>query len=267
MLGIKSYILSIVLFLQFVLATSNVGTVYLSSGDSNAEIAELNQLVTDASVEQPLVIFQFSKFSLFTNYASSDERVPYLTKFFKHDRTQTFQDDIKELNLGGKSVKTFKLVNLPESAAVLLYDYPVGDKEVIVFQLQGSAYELPRLDEFLDSTMIFLEESISADNSVAFITSEADILINSKSTRVNANEIVNSHVQKKKKSDKKKDGDKKDDEDEDILSTIWTEGLIMCLIVSALLLVILLVAINWIASLEISYGALEKSTNPLKKTN
>nr|6M0R_N Chain N, V0 assembly protein 1 [Saccharomyces cerevisiae S288C]6M0S_N Chain N, V0 assembly protein 1 [Saccharomyces cerevisiae S288C] len=52
---------------------------------------------------------------------------------------------------------------------------------------------------------------------------------------------------------------------DDILSSIWTEGLLMCLIVSALLLFILIVALSWISNLDITYGALEKSTNPIKK--
>lgn len=48
---------------------------------------------------------------------------------------------------------------------------------------------------------------------------------------------------------------------------IWTEGLLMCLIVSFILLGILLVALSWLSSLTISYGALEKQTAPSKKTN
>lgn len=48
---------------------------------------------------------------------------------------------------------------------------------------------------------------------------------------------------------------------------IWTEGLLMCLFVSLVLLGILVIALSWLSSLTISYGALERQTAPSKKTN
>ncbi|KAL6944868.1 hypothetical protein ACO0RG_001623 [Hanseniaspora osmophila] len=54
--------------------------------------------------------------------------------------------------------------------------------------------------------------------------------------------------------------------DGQVLSTLWTEGLIMCLLVTFLLISILVMAIKWTSSITISYGALEKSNNPIKKT-
>ncbi|CCE62941.1 hypothetical protein TPHA_0D03050 [Tetrapisispora phaffii CBS 4417] len=65
--------------------------------------------------------------------------------------------------------------------------------------------------------------------------------------------------------DEKEDEDNA--EDNDILSKIWTEGLLMCLLVSIFLFGLLAVALSWMTSLEISYGAFEKQSNPLKKTN
>ncbi|XBW34489.1 hypothetical protein QEN19_000034 [Hanseniaspora menglaensis] len=45
-----------------------------------------------------------------------------------------------------------------------------------------------------------------------------------------------------------------------VLSEYWTEGLIICLFVSLLLLFILVIAIKWTSSISISYGALEDKT-------
>ncbi|GMM39119.1 hypothetical protein DAHU10_000200 [Hanseniaspora uvarum] len=45
-----------------------------------------------------------------------------------------------------------------------------------------------------------------------------------------------------------------------ILSEFWTEGLIICLIVSLMLIAILVIAIKATSSISISYGALEDKT-------
>lgn len=50
-------------------------------------------------------------------------------------------------------------------------------------------------------------------------------------------------------------------------SRIWTEGLLMCLIVSGILLIILIISLSWLSDLSISYGALERPNNMAKKTN
>lgn len=45
-----------------------------------------------------------------------------------------------------------------------------------------------------------------------------------------------------------------------VLSEIWTEGLIICLLVSLLLIAIVVIAIKATSSISISYGALEDKT-------
>lgn len=45
-----------------------------------------------------------------------------------------------------------------------------------------------------------------------------------------------------------------------VLSELWTEGLIICLFVSLLLMAIVVIAIKATSSITISYGALEDKT-------
>lgn len=150
-------------------------------------------------------------------------------------------------------LEQFTVNDLAQSASDLLYDHFLEDKSIVLFKFPSSDYDLYKLDEFIESCLLFLEDK-SSDDLTVVINSVGTI--DTDDYNFAAKDIL-SHD----------DNNEAQDGDSDILSSIWTEGLLMCLIVSALLVFILIIALSWISNLDITYGALEKSSNPIKKNN
>ena len=187
-----------------------------------------------------------------------DEEYQFFNRFFANDVSLTVHDD-SPLNISqslSPIMEQFTVDELPESASDLLYEYSLDDKSIVLFKFTSDAYDLKKLDEFIDSCLSFLEDK-SGDNLTVVINSLGWAFEDEDGDDEYATEETLSHH----------DNNKGKEGDDDILSSIWTEGLLMCLIVSALLLFILIIALSWISNLDITYGALEKSTNPIKKNN
>lgn len=240
-------------------------------------ISNAIDIINSATVKQPVVVFEFDRFKLLDRLVQ-DDNLPsylYLDKFYQDELTNVFNEDnvLSKPNLNDMAF--FKIGKIKESAANILYEYPVEDYGIIWFEFTKKNYKLSELDEFIENAIIFLEE---------YLNINIDIVVNSKDRATvdqldsALNDIKNNESSNKddepKDSSKDKDQGKKQNKDkdqdkttdDDILSEYWTEGLLMCLIVAALLLFILVIAIIWLSSLEISYTALEKKVNPIKKT-
>ncbi|QHS73417.1 Voa1p [Saccharomyces paradoxus] len=224
--------------------------------ESNLDIISAISSTADviSSVDSAIAIFEFDNFSLSENMIV-DEEYPFFDRFFSNDVTLAVNDE-SPLNISqslSPIMEQFTVDELPQSASDLLYEYSLDDKSIVLFKFTSDSYDLKKLDEFIESCLLFLEDKSGDDLTVVINsigTFDAD-------DNEYATEGTLSHH----------DNDKGKDSDDDILSSIWTEGLLMCLIVSALLLFILIIALSWISNLDITYGALEKSTNPIKKNN
>lgn len=232
-------------------------------------------LLNHATLDQPVIVFEFEKFkiidSLINNNNQDETNVQFLDQFFENHITNILNN---ESNLERPSfdaqLALFKIKDIQQSGSSILYDYPVEDYSIFWFKFQKKNYEISEINDFIESACIFLEE---------YLNINIDILINTKD--IVSLEELDTTITKNKENNYYKDSDsgnsmndrtrqKKENQEntqnDDGLSKIWTEGLIMCLIVSFLLLGILIVALSWIMSIEISYTALEKPTNPIKKT-
>ncbi|CCD25889.2 Voa1p NDAI_0G01130 [Naumovozyma dairenensis CBS 421] len=268
---------------------NSVSFISWNSESSSVEDESINEqnieefLNDKVSLQNPIVIYQFTNFHLLQQLLQpSSSSYPFLTNFFESGNLQEMQtpssfepsmisDDISEKNL-----TRFNIDTLPSTAGDLLFNNEeIESSSIVWFQFNDDSYDLNTLDEFLESTIIFLNENTSNDckfnvflNSLDYADNDEDLKINELAQlyhkRVSQDiEALKHEELKKKKNNSKEDG--KDDDDK--LSKIWTEGLIMCLIVSLLLLIILIMAISWVSDIGISYGALETTTNPLKKNN
>lgn len=261
------------LYLTVVGAVSSADTTsYVSIRTKDVldnRISNAFDIIKSATVKQPVVIFEFDKFKLLDEMVE-DEKLSdysYLNKFYQDELTNVFNEDSELDRPGNDQMAFFKVNKIKQSASNILYDYPIEDYGIVWFEFTKKDYKLSELNEFIETAVIFLEE---------YLNINIDIIINSKGTATIEqldNTLNNTNKDEKSNTDKSKDN-KKDDKkknkegtvDNDILSEYWTEGLLMCLIVAALLLFILVIAISWLSSLEISYTALDKKVNPIKKT-
>lgn len=235
-------------------SADEISYVSVKSGSYLADdINSVSDLISQANEENPLVIFQFETFPAVPEFLPSEGNLPFLYKFFNYDVTKVLQEG-SSFDIDNERAEVFTLTEVPSTASELLYDYHHEGKSVILFDFQRAEYDISVLDEFLESAYLFLEDSLDNLGTVVLTTENSGSF----------NTVVSSKARSEKSRDDK--GTTPIGGDEDILSDIWTEGLLMCLIVSLLLVAVLVVAISWMSSVNISYGALERSTNPLKKT-
>lgn len=108
-------------------------------------------------------------------------------------------------------------------------------------------------------TFIIVE---SSDNEERGIVDDIESNVEELLDDIGVLDFLEDHEGQDSDSDSGSDSDDKNEE-----HRIWTEGLLMCLIVSFILLGVLVIALSWLSSLSISYGALERQTAPSKKTN
>lgn len=255
-------------------ATTTNSTSYISIRSKDKVDYRLSSsldIINAATVEQPLVVFEFDKFRVVDSMTSRVEKMnqfQFLSQFFENHLTNVLDDESALDRPDSNDVAYFKIKNIEQSGSAMLYDFPVEDYAIIWFKFQKKNYDLTEVNDFIESASIFLEEYLNVN---------IDMLINTKDTTPleSFDEAVESNQEDKAHHgeddvDTTKQGSKSDktnheEEDDGSLSKIWTEGLIMCLIVTFLLLGILVVAMSWMLSLEISYSALDKPTNPIKK--
>lgn len=237
-------------------STSTASYVSIKSGKSSDDDAtNVSDLIAQATDDDPLVVFRFSKYPVLDELLPFEGHVPFLSRFFESDVTRSYPKDSSIDNLQKDDrIEIFELNDLAFSASELLYNYHSKGKSVVLFDFHGSNYDLPALDEFMESAYLLLGDSFGRIENMVVNTVESH------------NSTPLGSTARTKKAHKDKGTKEPIGNDTDVLSNTWTEGLIMCLIVSLLLLGILIVALSWMSSIDISYGALEKSTNPLKKT-
>lgn len=251
-------------------ATSSYISLRGKENNDNNRLSTTYDLISHSSKGEPVVVFEFQKFKLLAELTQTDNRYPYLDKFFDTGITTILNDEPILVKPSGKDKKEssfFIIKDLPASASELLYDADLENQKIVWLQFKNQMYDLSSLDEFMESVTIFLEEYVDVN---------IDIVINSRDTismeefdSEEPEDILDPYIYDQDEVDQETknpdQNDTPDDVDNDILSDIWTEGLIMCLLISAFLLFILITALSWLSSLDISYGALEKSTTPLKK--
>ncbi|QLQ82487.1 hypothetical protein HG537_0H02490 [Torulaspora globosa] len=233
----------LVAFLLQIVSPVVASTSYVSlRSESDRDATSVKELISQASKDSPLVIFRFTNYPIVEEWRLDEGHAPYLASFLESG--DSYQDDFTLEDVSYSEI--FNLGDLTLSASELLYNYYLKGKTVVVFNFERPNYELAKVDEFMESAYLFLADSVNGIETVV----------------LNVVRTTNSH----RAPDRRAKVEQEKQPDNDVLSTIWTEGLIMCLIVSLLLIAILIVAISWMNSLQISYGALERSTNPLKKT-
>lgn len=258
--SLKSLLFGVAVLLQLV-ALVRASTTYatIKSKSHPHGVKSISDLVEGASDVDPLVIFQFKEFPLLQEFSRFDESLPFLTYLF-HRQDSVELNNQHMIHIDNKMVEfeTFEILELPSSPSVHLYDKHLEGKQVILFDFQDAEYDIVELDEFLESIFGFVSQeymSFDVDDVVLNINNDSK-----KSSTLQVWSSVSTGLKERKGTEKKP-------VDNDKLSDIWTEGLIMCLLVSLFLIVLLVIAISWVGSIDISYGALEKSTNPLKKSN
>ncbi|SCU84967.1 LAFA_0D13102g1_1 [Lachancea sp. 'fantastica'] len=248
--------------LAFFLQVSAAGTSFLAVNSqryqnalSTDKVNSWEELSALSDTQEPLVCFRFTNFDLLTEMARFPTEVGFLSTFFEDLATQAWNEDSFTDVADASSIE---VQEIPEPALPSLYSQVDRESDIIVFEFSGVSYDLKRLDEFLETVYVFLEEELmNIDNIVIQVPSVGKGYV--KNTAKTSDIDVSDPDRKPVSSSPAGNGDE--------LSSLWTEGLISCLIVTAILLAILFVAISWITSLEISYGAFEKPVNPLKKTN
>ncbi|CEP60591.1 Voa1p LALA0_S01e14400g [Lachancea lanzarotensis] len=246
----------------FFLQVSAAGTSFLAVNSqrykdalNKDKIDSWTELSAFSDIEEPLVCFRFSKFDLLSALAEVPSEVRFLPTFFEELVTQVWEEDSFT---DVAHISTVEVSKIPELSLPSLYSQVDRKSDIIVFEFSDASYDLERLDEYLETVYLFLEEElVNIDNIVIQVPSVGEPYV--KNTAKTSDIDVSDPDRKPAPSSPTGNGDE--------LSTLWTEGLISCLIVTAILLAILSVAISWITSLEISYGAFEKPVNPLKKTN
>ncbi|CCH61117.1 hypothetical protein TBLA_0E00560 [Henningerozyma blattae CBS 6284] len=244
------------------------GISYASFGSeaTNNKYATLDELVEHSTNEEPAVIFQFNNYDFMQNIANlHNDNHRFFKGFFSHGIGRVYKTDSSiELNENEQSNAIFSVSDISSSASELFYNYELDNKKNILINLNNVDYDFSLLDEFIESALLFVKESFENYNLVLHNANSSSHI--SKGTIAKSiKEAIENRVDED--SSPENDNKKKHDTDEDILSEFWTEGLLMCLMVSGLLLFVLVIALQWISSLEISYGALERKVDDLKKTN
>ncbi|SCU97961.1 LADA_0H09604g1_1 [Lachancea dasiensis] len=258
---LQSAILIVAILLQF----SAAGTSFLALNSQryrealdDATAASWPELASLGTSKEPLVCFRFTQFDLLTQLAQSSANTRFLPTFFEDSVTNVWIDDVPSTAVGAMYSPVVAVGQLPDSIVPSLYSQVDGEDAVVVFEFSEPSYDLERLDEYLETAYLFLEDTMAnIDNLVVQVPTSGKSYVRD---AADASEIGVSDPNKKPKPSVPAD-------DTEILSTLWTEGLISCLIVAGFLLFVLVIAISWVTSIDISYGALEKPVNPLKKTN
>lgn len=212
-----------------------------------------------ASIQSPVVVFNFVHYHLFKEMERKSNRKAgsdtYLVEFFKHNVTNVLSDrhDTKALSdMLRRLANIFNFGDLPadiDSEVLSQMTEDDLDSGMIWMQFFEHKYHLDDLNNLIAAVI----EQVYRDQN-----KEPTVII----------QVPKSHEDHKRKKSRIFGANAKQDEEEntEILSTIWTEGLISCILVSLLLLGILVVALSWISNIEVSYGALSRKTAPLKKT-
>ncbi|SCV04326.1 LAME_0H17568g1_1 [Lachancea meyersii CBS 8951] len=254
----QSILVAVALFLQ----VSAAGTSFLAVNSQRYKdalqqdgVESWAELSTLSYAEEPLICFRFTKFDLLAQIVQSPAEIRFLPTFFEELVNQVWNHDSFVDEADSSPIQIGKL---PKSPLASFYNQIDRENDVVVFEFTDSEYDLTSLDEYLETAYLFLEESLAnIDNIVIQVPSVSEGY--TRSTAKTSEVDVSDPEKQPEPSTPAGDSNE--------MSTLWTEGLISCLIVAGILLAILIVAISWITSLDISYGAFEKPANPIKKTN
>ncbi|AET39474.1 Voa1p Ecym_4425 [Eremothecium cymbalariae DBVPG len=263
------------LFLQLLsLVNAVYATISLVSVESeryrehfkSTGVSGLSQFLKHVSAEEPVIILKFDKFNLYGEFASSrGGQYPFLEDYLDSDSHLVLNndEDISQQD----SYSSIEIAQLPEHVTDGIKLKIKDTSDVLLMRFSEGQYNLDMLDRFLLETYQHFGELVPKLGSLVFQFPEHD----SKSSDFSVSNMAKKSPEEQDSGSigitKVQDEDTDADKSKDELSKTWTEGLLSCLLVSLLLLFILVVATSWVLSLDISYGALEKSTNPLKKTN
>lgn len=259
---LQSLLCLLVGYLQIVTAaTSYLSLNTLSDKNELREGDSVSELIESSSSGKPVIVFQFIDFSLFDKLVYSEGSYKFLTYLLDHDPVALEGDD----EIVSENANLLEIESIDEITPETLSNQFKKEDSVVIVRFEASQYEMSDLDDFLETVFLFLvdafenidtliiqaprSEHIDATN----LFSQESLVASQSKPAIEVNEPLESDKPGKAPSDE--------------LSSLWTEGLLSCLLVSLLLVVLLTVAISWISSLDISYGALEKPANPLKKTN
>ncbi|SCW01132.1 LAFE_0D05776g1_1 [Lachancea fermentati] len=257
---LKSGLQFLLCYLQVALAATSY--LHINSKDyeralNDGEVQSIAELERISSAEDPLVVIQFNNFNLLEGVKECGVGCRFLADIFG-EYTNVLEDDTFEVS---DDANVIQIEELPKTLSEKLYNVIQTGETAIVLQFTGSDYVMTDLDEYLDSAFFFLRDSLPNLKNLAIEIPSTEVLKASVRAHVEDESAFEPTVQLSKKPES---GGSSDDGK---LSSLWTEGLLSCLLVSLLLVWILVVAISWVTSLEISYGALEKPANPLKKNN
>ncbi|AMD20699.1 HDL045Cp [Eremothecium sinecaudum] len=221
----------------------------------------LNELVKYATQDEPMIIFQFDNYKLNSLlWKGSSGKYRFLEdKFYFPRHSVVFNKDyILEENSDYSIVDLHGKLN--DEYLESLNSVQPGSK-VVLIRFNDNQYDLAQLDQFLSKSQEQLAKILPNTRNIAlqfFDRSTGSSKGKNRQARDEPDQRVGSTPESI---------DKKPDSDDENASKLFTEGLLSCLLISGILLWILVIAIYWLVSLDISYGALQKSTNPLKKTN
>lgn len=239
----------------------SINSNHYRSYQKSSEVEHLNQLLSLSNIDEPLIILHFNKFALFNKLNGEKPNYTIIDDLYNVEMTSIPGNDY-EINKPG--IKLMEIDRLPVSNFNEVFFDINKDDSVIVFQFNCDDYDIDSLNEFLEKAYLFLSDKITKFENILIQCPYTDRL---NSELRDHSEISDLHLTKQYHGSED-NGIKKNNIDiDDRLSSIWTEGLLSCLLISGILILILMIAISWISSLTISYGALEKSTNPLKKMN
>ncbi|SCV01041.1 LANO_0F09868g1_1 [Lachancea nothofagi CBS 11611] len=256
---------SVLLAVAVLAQLSAAGTSFLAINSqryqealNDDKIESWAQLSDLGNANEPLVCFRFAQFDLLAQIARSSAETRFLPTFFEDSVTDVWNDDSLSATSEITKSAIVEVGQLSELVIPSLYSKIDDNDAVVLFEFTEPSYDLERLDEYLETVYLFLEEALpNIDNLVIQVPSVGETYTKSSAK---TSEVEVSDPEKNPGKDLPAGDGRK-------VNALWTEGLISCLIVAALLLSILVTAISWITSLEISYGALERPANPLKKNN
>ncbi|KAH3900864.1 uncharacterized protein SCODWIG_02619 [Saccharomycodes ludwigii] len=221
-------------------------------------ISSVSDLYTVANPEEPLIVLQFDSYPLYYNFEAGyyNNDYGFLSDFFDREITTVLEADADNNDDFSDSVSLFSVGDTLDISFTSFQLFKnENETSVAIFKFTGDYYNLDSLADYLNQLYEALEYKYSnIDNIVIQSAKHHKNNIKETTLFVSEDNDIIDHADTSKIVD-------------DSLSQIWTEGLLMCLIVSFILILVLIFAIQWTSSITISYGALQKSNNPLKKVN
>lgn len=246
---------------KLVYARSLIDTTEVNQYNPSLEFPNTNHSsgLSKPSTENTLVVLlQFEHFDLYNSLESNNLReFPFLSHFFYEEQYNIFTPNNTKQKEDYSN--TLDVKELPDKINLKNHKLFQHKDDVLLIRFLGENYDIAKLDKFLIECFTQLKDINPGSYTFLFqFENRADI------EAFTRNEPGTEYVSKKTENIKIHSIDDSANEKQ---NSNFTEGLLSCLIVSGLLLGIFLTGVYCLMSLDISYGALQKSTNPLKKIN